>query len=92
MNEEPRIKDEGLSQMRWPITKLVIFWQRMPVLDALIDLEDRQVLSCEIDDDFLRELNITLALAGAAVDAALMQRGLPLVRPNVKITFEEAAR
>lgn len=59
-------------------------------LDAFIDLLGRKFLDCEIDDEQLQELNITLALAGAAVDAAAKQRGLKLTKPNVNITYQEA--
>jgi hypothetical protein len=70
----------------------IIIYLKSQALYAKIDFTGRRLESCHIDDDCLRELNITLALAGAAVDAALMQRGLPLVRPNVNITFEEEPR
>lgn len=58
-------------------------------LDASIDLTGRQALECGIDDDQLKELNVALAVAGAMVDAALMKRGMLLVRPNITITFQE---
>lgn len=60
------------------------------VLDAFIALTGRKVLDCEIDDEQLQELNISLAVAGAVVDAAAKQRGLKLARPNVNITYQEA--
>lgn len=61
-------------------------------LDAFIDLTGRKALECEIDDEQLKELNISLAVAGAMVDAAAKLRGLALVRPTVTITYQEVTR
>ena len=58
-------------------------------LDAFIDIPGRKVVVCEVDGEQLHGLNIALAVAGAAVDAAARQRGMQLTRPNVNITYEE---
>lgn len=87
-DEDGRMKDEWLRQQRGEKSDIVVYVGSQ-ALYAKMDLNRRSVESCHIDDDCLRELNLTLALAGAAVDAAAKQRGLKLTRPNVTITFEE---
>lgn len=87
-DEDGRIEDGWLRQQRGQKSDIVVYVGSQ-ALYAKMDLNRRSVESCHIDDDCLRELNITLAVAGAAVDAAAKQRGLKLARPNVNITFEE---
>lgn len=87
-DEDGRIEDGWLRQQRGQKSDIVVYVGSQ-ALYAKMDLNRRSVESCHIDDDCLRELNITLAVAGATVDAAAKQRGLKLTRPNVTITFEE---
>lgn len=91
-DEDGKMEDGWLRQQRGEKSDIVVYvgsYVGSQALYAKMDLNRRSVESCHIDDDCLRELNITLALAGAAVDAAAKQRGLKLTRPNVTITFEE---